>query len=126
MLRALGETLSLADHVPTGGASILIPEVMVLPNLGYSVLMTGDPPAIVHPYPSFGDLMRPRVREWESRLESLRSDGWAPRVILSPRRVETNSTICGPALSNQPLRRSRAGWTGDCKIALYSSLAGTY
>lgn len=70
--------------------------------------------------------MWPRVREWECRLRSLRSDGWAPRVILSPRRVETNSTICGQVLSNQPLRRSRAEWTRGCKIALYSSIAGTY
>lgn len=101
----------------------MIPEVMTLPNLGYSVLMTGDPPAIVHPYPSFGGLMWPRVGEWESRLRSLISDGWAPRVILSPRRVETNSTVCGKALSNQPLCRSRTEWTRDCKIALYSSLA---
>lgn len=49
MRRALGEPLALVDHVLTHGASILIPELMALPNLEYSVLMTGDPPAIAHP-----------------------------------------------------------------------------
>lgn len=84
MRRALASLKEpLADHVPTG-ASILIPEVMVLPKLGYSVLMTGDPLAIVNPYRS---LTAWCGLEWDAVVRSLKmpqkSDGWAPRAILS-------------------------------------------